>query len=196
MALKGRNYEIRNRPYIIERLLDNCRLNEETGIVDFNGIKAYIRIRFEFGADTFTVGYHQLVWLIKHKRWPLDGLVVDHINDIPYDNRPSNLQELTVTANQNKKRGKYRNHRYGIGEYGHGIYLTYDKSPSDARRGKKYNVYRTRHRLEDHRHAGKKVRLSRFTTKQEAEIFIKEYIDNGLRKPSVDILDEILGVEE
>lgn len=191
---KGKNYKIRNREDIKAKLLRQCTLNEETGEINFGTLKAYIRLRFEFGNEKLTLGYHQLVWFLKHKRWPLDNMVIDHINDIPYDNRPDNLQEITAIANQNKKRGKYVNHRFGKGKYGHGIVISTDRTLSGKSRAKKINVYIARSKLDSHEHAGKKVRIGRFYTIKEAEEFIARYIENGLEiSANSSIFDDLLG---
>ena len=41
---------------------------------------------------------HRLAWLYIHGKWPISD--IDHINRIKYDNRISNLREVTKSENQ------------------------------------------------------------------------------------------------
>lgn len=41
---------------------------------------------------------HRLIWLLKHRETPPD--LIDHINRVPFDNRPSNLRAATPPENK------------------------------------------------------------------------------------------------
>lgn len=42
---------------------------------------------------------HRVIWLWVHRRWPKKGMVIDHINGDPADNRIENLREVTRSEN-------------------------------------------------------------------------------------------------
>ena len=42
---------------------------------------------------------HTLVFALVHRRWPRDGMVIDHIDDDPRNNHPDNLREVTHHVN-------------------------------------------------------------------------------------------------
>lgn len=62
-----------------------------------------------FGGKNY--GAHRVAWLIEYGEWP--SLPLDHINNIPTDNRIANLRLATVSQNAyNKKR--MSNNKSGI----------------------------------------------------------------------------------
>lgn len=62
----------------------------------------------QFGFNGLTVGCHHLVWILHNLEIP-EGIVVDHINIDPSDDRIENLRLLTNAQNlQNKSRYKVK----------------------------------------------------------------------------------------
>lgn len=47
--------------------------------------------------NTYTA--HGIAFCLYHGRWPLPGLVIDHMNNNPLDNRKENLREVTTSIN-------------------------------------------------------------------------------------------------
>lgn len=117
----------KNDPEFTRALLEHFSLNEETGVLKFNGLYAQTCLNIGSRKGIVVVPYSHVVWLLKHGQWPRDGFVLDHINDDSSDNRPANLQEITQDENQKKRRGRKVSRYYGSGKYGHGINVTLDK---------------------------------------------------------------------
>ena len=42
---------------------------------------------------------HTLIFALVHRRWPRDGMVIDHIDGDPRNNHPANLREVTNREN-------------------------------------------------------------------------------------------------
>mgnify|MGYP003321531520 CR=1 FL=1 len=42
---------------------------------------------------------HRVIWALYYKEWPSKGLVIDHINGDPFDNRIHNLRLVTIREN-------------------------------------------------------------------------------------------------
>lgn len=49
--------------------------------------------------DSKSYAAHAIAFCLYHSRWPLSGLVLDHINNNPFDNRKENLREVTNSVN-------------------------------------------------------------------------------------------------
>src|SRR5882672_9501008 len=102
-------------PKFIEELKKCVTLDRNTGSIKFKGMYALLALNISWNYKTIRVPYSHLVWLLEKGEWPEDGKNLDHINDDPMDNRPSNLNELTHTENQRKRRGRLVNRNYGTG---------------------------------------------------------------------------------
>ena len=60
---------------------------------------------------------HRVAWLYVYGTWPTNDL--DHINQVKYDNRISNLREVTKSENQHNVK-KYKSNTSGVT----GVYLS------------------------------------------------------------------------
>lgn len=128
-------------------------------------------VGFRWQDKQISIPYSHLVWFLTHGRWPNEGYRIDHINDNPVDNSPTNLQELTHEENQAKRRGRRIYRSYGSGKYGYGLHIYHDL------RDNRY--YLTRHMSRGHGGGDLKnikKSLGGFDTHEEAEAKIKEYI--------------------
>lgn len=181
MERKSKNWLNKHNENNKKLLVDNCVLNEKTGEINFGNLYACLYIYISNGKSSIKVPYSHLVWFLKYKRWPKEGHEIDHINNIPTDNRSCNLQELTKAQNNCKRKGK-SSRKYGTGKYGHGISVRYDKSR------RKYKVQR-RFPI-DLCGRGKILNIHLFecSSLEETERKIKEYIFNLL---NIDILEDI-----
>jgi len=132
---------------------------------------ALLALNISWNYKTIRVPYSHLVWLLEKGEWPEDGKNLDHINDDPMDNRPSNLNELTHTENQRKRRGRLVNRNYGTGKYGYGFYIYKDKRYS------KYSISRC---LSRGHGSGELKTIKRglgvFNSIEDAELMVKLYI--------------------
>lgn len=64
--------------------------------------KYYQKITFSFKRKVYNIPLSRLIY-VWYKGDIQDGLVVDHINNDSFDNRPENLQLLTVEENLKKR---------------------------------------------------------------------------------------------
>jgi hypothetical protein len=166
-------------PDFIKLIEEHVKLNEETGGLEFTELYAQQCFNIGFKGKMIVVPYSHIVWLKKHKRWPIKGMHVDHVNDNPQDNRPTNLQELTEEESKKKRRGRMVYRSYGTGKYGYGMGIYNDK------RDNRFYVSRSMSRghgngdLKTH-----SISLGGFDTREEAEAkiasYIKEIQENGL----------------
>ena len=47
----------------------------------------------------WSIAAHTLIFALVHRRWPLDGYVIDHIDNDSFNNHPDNLRETTHFKN-------------------------------------------------------------------------------------------------
>jgi hypothetical protein len=108
---------------------------------------------------------------LKHGRWPAEDVIIDHKNDDPMDNQPDNLQELTHTENQKKRRGRVVYRSYGNGRYGPGMNIHRDK-----RDGRYYVTHQASrgHGSGDLKNV--KIGLGGFATLAEAEARVASFL--------------------
>lgn len=161
-------------------LLDRCcLLDRETGQLTFKDLYASLVVNVMWKGKGLPIPYSHLVWFKMHKRWPKVGSQLDHVNDNPLDNRPSNLDETTHTDNQKKRRGRVVYRSYGSGKYGYGFEIY-----SDKRDGRHY----VRRNLSRGHGSGELKTINKglggFATLAEAEdqilIWIEQIKKNGL----------------
>ena len=105
MGRRKQGYITKQSPEFIDFILGNFKVDNDKGdIITDIYCSAYVNIGFK--GNTVSIPISHLVWLIIHKRWPQDGSHIDHIDDDPLNNRPSNLREVTQKENQAKKKGR------------------------------------------------------------------------------------------
>ena len=68
----------------------------------------YKQVQVFYQSENYKITAHRIIWAVAHKRWPAEGMVIDHINSDTSDNKISNLEELSV-ADNNVHRKKQRN---------------------------------------------------------------------------------------
>lgn len=59
----------------------------------------YKQINYYYQGNTYKLSAHRVIWAVVNKKWPDDGVVIDHINSDTHDNRPSNLREISRSGN-------------------------------------------------------------------------------------------------
>ena len=52
---------------------------------------------------------HVLIFALVHRRWPMDGMLIDHIDGDPRNNHPDNLREVTHDENNHWNKNKEQN---------------------------------------------------------------------------------------
>lgn len=103
-------FALRNYPHSPEQIAQAMRVDEKgnlwwktkragrkfyrkpLGTVNADG---YSRVNFEY----YSYQSHILCFCLYYGRWPQSGKVVDHINQLRYDNRKENLREVTQSQN-------------------------------------------------------------------------------------------------
>lgn len=158
----------RNDPEFMEFFKKHASV-DETGHISVKDCYANIGLNIAFKNCPVNVTYANAVWFLTYGKWPKPGYHIDHIDDDSINNRPDNLQEITETENQFKRRGKRIYRSYGKGKYGYGFGVH-----SDKRDGKHYVSRNISRGLT----GGKSKRISHgsFKTLKEAEICIVEEI--------------------
>lgn len=140
-----------------------------------------IKVTIRYRNETISLALSRLIFFLANKIWPAKNKHIDHIDDNPLNNSPSNLQEITVAENMFKKRGK-GNSRFGKNKYGHGIsvyYLTKRNSwVAERSLGRRFGFDNP---------TKKHVAIAK--TLEELEEKIKLYIEN-LTTNSLDIFEE------
>lgn len=172
-------------PEFIELLLKHTTLDEKQGLLTFKNVYAQICINISWRNKMIVVPYSHVVWLLKHGMWPAENMVLDHINNVPTDNRPENLQEITQNKNQEKRRGRLVYRSYGTGKYGYGINVHYDK-----RDGRYYVV---RHLSRGHGKGdlkGIRRGLGGFDTLEDAERQVAGVIED-IKQRGLDFLPQV-----
>jgi len=69
----------------------------------------YLRLQ----VDGVRIPVHRVVWALTHRRWPADGMVIDHIDGNPANNHPDNLREVTWQGNAQNRTRPSKNNRTG-----------------------------------------------------------------------------------
>ena len=72
-------------------------------------IKNYLFVEFRFENYRFKTPVHKIVFALANGRWSKKNHIIDHINGITDDNRPSNLREATYSENSCNTRTKVNN---------------------------------------------------------------------------------------
>jgi hypothetical protein len=160
----------KNDQKFMELVAKHGRLDETTGNVRFEGMYASVHIDIGWNGTVVSVPHSHVVWFLKYGRWPKEGFQLDHIDDDPMNNVPSNLAELTPEENQRKRRGRTISRTYGTGKYGYGIYVHHSKRDD--------RFYARRYLSRGHHGKFRHVRkgLGGFDTLREAEAAIAECI--------------------
>ncbi len=156
----------------IKHILEHSTLDKNTGSLNFNNFYVATHLNFMWRGNKVFLPHSHIVWFLTHGKWPKEGYIIDHINDNPQDNRPENLQELTQTESQKKRRGRMVYRSYGTGKYGYGLYVHHDK------RDRRFYVSRNLSRGYGKGDLkGIKKSLGGFDTLEEAEEKVKSCIE-------------------
>ena len=170
-----------------EELLRKTTTVDETGNIKVKGMYASTCINFNFDGGVVSVPYSHVVWFLTRGRWPADDMTVDHYDDDSMNNAPNNLQELTITENHRKRRGRTILRSYGSGKYGYGLYIY-----SDPRDGRHY-VTRTLSRgMHSKQCETVKKSLGGFNSIKEAERRVRECVI-GIEKHGIDWMPPTVG---
>lgn len=151
---------------------DNFRVDENGHISSNRYATLHIIIREEGKTQqVITAPLSHLVWFLTRGTWPTVGMHIDHIDDNPLNNSPSNLKEITPEENHAKRKGK-RTRAYGRTKYGHGIFVWYSKT------NKKYCVNRRFPVGEVRKDKDHIAWIGWTDTIEEAEKLIEEYSES------------------
>jgi hypothetical protein len=163
-------------------------LDHETGNIKLNGIYASLHVTVSWKGSGLQIPYSHIVWLLTYGKWPAPGAHLDHKNDDPFDNRPSNLEETTEEKNQFKRRGRIVSRNYGKNsKYGYGMGIFHDQ------RDGRYYVSRDLSRG----HGNGELKTPRkglggFDTLEEAEAQVKIFIEQ-IKEHGLDWMPESVG---
>jgi HNH endonuclease len=166
--MRGRKWD----PEFMELLPKCVSLDPETGKLTFKDLYASVALNIGWKGGALPIPYSHVVWFLTHGRWPEDGMQLDHVNNDPMDNRPSNLEEATHQNNQKKRRGRVVYRSYGKGKYGYGMGVFADKRDS--------RFYVTRHLSRGHGNGELRTRrfsLGGYHSLAEAEAAIARHIE-------------------
>ena len=97
------------------------------GGLKLKGMYASIHVDIAHKGSITSVPYSHLVWFANKGAWPKEGYHLDHIDDDPLNNHIDNLQELTHTENQEKRRNRTVSRSFGTGKYGYGLSIQHAK---------------------------------------------------------------------
>lgn len=159
-------------PEFMKVLKGHVVLNKETGSLHFDGLYALLALNVSWKKETIRVPYSHVVWFLTYGAWPEPESHIDHINDNPMDNKPSNLQQLTQAENHEKRRGRIIYRSYGTGKYGHGLQLHKDKRDGRFYLGRRMSRGQGEGDLKRILH-----KLGGFDSLSEAENVIQAYIE-------------------
>lgn len=165
------NKKSKKDPELIEALKKYVTIDKDTGEIKCTDIYMSVYVNISWKGGIVSIPYSHLAFLLTYGRWPENSLVIDHINDDPLDNRPSNLQEITPEENNKKRRNRKTYRNYGTGKYGYGFGIYRDK------RDGKYYVSRCLPRAETKTDKTVKLSYGNYTSIQDAEYAIKSMIE-------------------
>ena len=156
-----------------EELLRKTTSVDESGNLKVDGMYASTFVNFGFGGGIVSAPVSHVVFFLTHGRWPDSDKHVDHRDDNPMNNAPSNLQELTHAENQRKRRGRKVYPSYGKGKYGGGMCVR-----QDNRDGRYYVTYQASRGLGAGDLKNVKVGLGGFSTLEAAEERARECLED------------------
>ncbi len=117
-----------------KRTFPGRNLKKPLGCKDSNG---YIKVSLDY-QSTYA---HSVIYYLFHGKWPE---MIDHINGIRSDNRPSNLRETDFSLNA-LNTGVYKTNTSGI----KGASLTQDGRYKVTKAGKHLGYFKTAEEAED-----------------------------------------------
>jgi len=148
--------EAKNSEEFKEYILKTFQVNIEKGLVEGKGLYYKVHVEIAYKAKRSVISLSHLVWFLTHKKWPKDKHHIDHKDGNPLNNRPDNLDELTIEEHTNKK-------------YGDNIGV----SKSYRKQAKGWVIIR---RIKADTKSGvTSIYLGTFKTEIEADNFVKEY---------------------
>ena len=62
-----------------------------------------------YNQGEWTSRAHVLIFAFVHRRWPMDGMLIDHIDGNPGNNHPDNLREVNYDENNHWNKNKEQN---------------------------------------------------------------------------------------
>ena len=171
---RGENYQSRYDENFKKFLRENLSFDETGQLKSKVYVQVYIGIKGGGrNSKNIAIPVSHLSWFLSRGEWPRDGYTIDHKDDNSLNNKPDNLQELTIEDNMAKKRGK-TNRSFGSSKYGHGITVSIDK------RDGTYIAVRIPSRGETKSDKSIKIPVGRSKTLEEIEAKIANYIENDL----------------